>query len=255
MAAQMYESARSELPDEDPDAAFKDRSLRLATTFGGAGVIHGDLTPECAEVVGQVLDALGAPAGKEDDRSREERYHDALQEAMRRLVASNLLPERAGQPVKAWVHISLADLLLLDGDSALAGAVDRADPGAVGGVPGVRVRDRQRGRGLAGRRRRRGHRLRRRDGPRRHRGRERGRARRPGPALRRVGRPPRGGAATPPGMPSKKLSSARPSTCCPAPAGWPASYAAGSWAPASAAPACRWTSATARTSRPGSATR
>jgi hypothetical protein len=38
---------------------------------------------------------------------------------MRRLVASDLLPERAGQPVKAWVHISLADLLLLDGDSAL----------------------------------------------------------------------------------------------------------------------------------------
>jgi hypothetical protein len=38
---------------------------------------------------------------------------------MRRLVASDLLPQRAGQPVKAWVHISLADLLLLDGDSAL----------------------------------------------------------------------------------------------------------------------------------------
>ena len=38
---------------------------------------------------------------------------------MRRLAASGLLPERAGQPVKAWVHISLADLLLLDGDSAL----------------------------------------------------------------------------------------------------------------------------------------
>ena len=38
---------------------------------------------------------------------------------MRRLVAANLVPERAGQPVKAWVHISLADLLLLDADSAL----------------------------------------------------------------------------------------------------------------------------------------
>ena len=38
---------------------------------------------------------------------------------MRRLLAAGLLPERAGQPVKAWVHISLADLLLLDGDSAL----------------------------------------------------------------------------------------------------------------------------------------
>ena len=38
---------------------------------------------------------------------------------MRRLVAAGLLPERAGQPVKAWAHISLADLLRLDGDSAL----------------------------------------------------------------------------------------------------------------------------------------
>ena len=38
---------------------------------------------------------------------------------MRRLAAAGLLPERAGQPVKAWAHISLADLLLLDGDSAL----------------------------------------------------------------------------------------------------------------------------------------
>jgi hypothetical protein len=38
---------------------------------------------------------------------------------MRRLVAAGLLPERAGQPVKVWAHISLADLLRLDGDSAL----------------------------------------------------------------------------------------------------------------------------------------
>jgi hypothetical protein len=38
---------------------------------------------------------------------------------MRRLIVAGLLPERAGQPVKAWVHISLADLMLLDADSAL----------------------------------------------------------------------------------------------------------------------------------------
>jgi hypothetical protein len=38
---------------------------------------------------------------------------------MRRLMAANLVPERAGQPVKAWVHISLADLLRLEGSSAL----------------------------------------------------------------------------------------------------------------------------------------
>ncbi len=38
---------------------------------------------------------------------------------MRRLVAPGLLPERAGQAVKGWVHISLADLMVLDGSSAL----------------------------------------------------------------------------------------------------------------------------------------
>jgi len=117
--AEMYERARSDWPDEDPDRDFADRGVKLATTFGGAGLLYGDLTRECAEVVGRVLDALGGKAGKEDVRSKEERYHDALQEAMRRLVSANLVPERAGQPVKAWVHIALADLLLLDGDSAL----------------------------------------------------------------------------------------------------------------------------------------
>ena len=38
---------------------------------------------------------------------------------MRLLAASGMLPEVARQPVKAWAHISLADLLLLDADSAL----------------------------------------------------------------------------------------------------------------------------------------
>ena len=99
--------------------AFGDRAVQLETTFGGAGVLHGDLTPECAAVVATVLDALSAPAGAEDTRSQAQRFHDGLQEAMRRLVAAGLLPERAGQPVKAWVHISLADLMMLDGSSAL----------------------------------------------------------------------------------------------------------------------------------------
>ena len=81
--------------------------MKLATTIGGAGVLHGDLTAECAAAVAAVLDALAAPAGNEDDRTKGQRYHDALAEAMRRLAASGMLPERAGQPVKAWAHISL----------------------------------------------------------------------------------------------------------------------------------------------------
>jgi hypothetical protein len=66
-----------------------------------------------------VLDALSAPRGAEDDRTHGQRYHDALEEACRRLVAAGLLPERAGQPVKVTAHIHLADLLDLDTGSRL----------------------------------------------------------------------------------------------------------------------------------------
>jgi hypothetical protein len=93
--------------------------MRLQATFDGAALLHGDLTPACAAVVGAVLDALSARAGAEDTRTHAQRYHDALQEAMDRLVAADLLPERVGQPVRVWAHISLADLLKLDGSSAL----------------------------------------------------------------------------------------------------------------------------------------
>src|SRR6516165_11968367 len=39
---------RTARPDADEDDGFDDRSLRLATTFRGAGKLHGDLTPQCA---------------------------------------------------------------------------------------------------------------------------------------------------------------------------------------------------------------
>jgi hypothetical protein len=83
--AEMYQRARGDLPDEDPGRDFGDRGVRLVTTFQGAGVLSGNLTPECAAVVGAVLDALSAPAGAEDTRTQEQRYHDGLQEAMRPL--------------------------------------------------------------------------------------------------------------------------------------------------------------------------
>ena len=75
-------------PDADEDDSFEDRALRLATTLGGAGVLHGDLSPECAAAVQAVLDALSAPADAGDTRAREQRCHDALGEAMRRLAAA-----------------------------------------------------------------------------------------------------------------------------------------------------------------------
>lgn len=82
LAAEIY--ARS-LPesDDDPEPSFEDRKVRVETTFAGAGVICGDLTPECAAVVTAVLESLSAPRGAEDTRTQEQRYHDALEEAMR----------------------------------------------------------------------------------------------------------------------------------------------------------------------------
>ncbi len=111
--------SRTVPPDPDGDDPALDRALFLDTTLDGAGVLRGDLTPECAAMVQAVLDALSAPAGAGDLRTRPQRYHDALAEAMKRLLASNLLPQRAGQPVKALVHISFPDLCELDVDSRL----------------------------------------------------------------------------------------------------------------------------------------
>ena len=120
LSAEMYERARGELPDQDPGRDFADRSVKLATTFGGAGVVHGDLTQECAEVLGRVLDARWAPRpGKKTTGRRRSGTTTRWPRPCGGPPAAGLLPERAGQPVKAWVHISLADLLLLDADSAL----------------------------------------------------------------------------------------------------------------------------------------
>jgi hypothetical protein len=51
--AEMYQRARSDLPDEDPARGFADRAVRLETTFQGAGVMTGDLTPGVRRSGGQ----------------------------------------------------------------------------------------------------------------------------------------------------------------------------------------------------------
>ncbi len=93
---------RTARPDPDRgDDGFEDRSVRLAMRYQGAGRLTGDLTPRCAAAVQAVLDALGKRRGPEDTRTRAQREHDALEEAMRRLIASGCLPDRAGQPASA----------------------------------------------------------------------------------------------------------------------------------------------------------
>ena len=77
-------------PDDENDS-YLERGVSFDTTFDGAGAIRGDLTPGCAAMVQAVLDALAAPDGSGDLRTRPQRYRDALAEAMRRLLASDLL--------------------------------------------------------------------------------------------------------------------------------------------------------------------
>jgi hypothetical protein len=119
LAAEMLALSQPDNSDDNPGLNFEDRSVRLETTFDGAGVITGDLTPECAAVIRTVLDALSAPRGAADDRSHRQRYHDALEEAMRRLVAAGMVPDRAGRPAKVIAHIALPDLVDLDTDGEL----------------------------------------------------------------------------------------------------------------------------------------
>jgi hypothetical protein len=119
LAAEIYARSLPDSGEDEPDDRFDDRSVRIETTFGGAGVISGNLTAECSAAVTSVLEALSAPAGAEDVRTHDQRFHDGLQEAMRRLLAAGLLPERAGQPTKALVHVSVAELCAMDAGSAL----------------------------------------------------------------------------------------------------------------------------------------
>ena len=120
-------------PDTDGDDGFAGRSVRLDTTFEGAGKLDGNLTPQCAAAVQAVLDALGKRRGPEDLRTKGQRLHDALEDAARRLIGSGCLPERAGQPTQIVLHMDLDRLRGLPGapeaEAAWAGAAS-AGPGA-----------------------------------------------------------------------------------------------------------------------------
>jgi Domain of unknown function (DUF222)/HNH endonuclease len=102
-------------PDTDGDDDFAGRSLRLDTTFEGAGKLDGNLTPQCAAAVQAVLDALGKRRGPEDERTKAQRLHDALEEACRRLIGSACLPDRGGQPTQIVLHMDLDRLRGLPG--------------------------------------------------------------------------------------------------------------------------------------------
>ena len=137
IAGAAIEHWRRQQPDPDhPGPDPDDRFLQLGTTFGGAGVIRGDLTPEAATAVRAVLEALGKKQGPEDDRNEGQRFHDALQLACTLLLRARLVPDRAGADTQAVVHISLSALRQLPGAAELEDAWLRARAGQDGYLSG-----------------------------------------------------------------------------------------------------------------------
>ena len=138
--------------------------MRLGLTFGGAGVLDGDLTPACAAALAAVLEALGKKAGPEDVRTAPQRRHDALEEACRRLAGAGCLPGRAGQPTQVQLHLTLEQLRDLPGATGAEAAwttahatqeaaqAAQAGAGRAGRAGGARRRGRRgrRGRRLRG---------------------------------------------------------------------------------------------------------
>ncbi len=135
IAAYAIEKWRQQRPDEDDDS-FGDRSVRVGTTFGGAAVIQGNLTPECATAVRAVLEALGKRQGAEDDRSEQQRFHDALQQACTLLLRARLVPDRAGADTQAVTHIPISQLRQMPGAPELEDAWIKARLGEDGFLTG-----------------------------------------------------------------------------------------------------------------------
>jgi hypothetical protein len=124
LAQTIYEAWTAQHPDPDDgdggdEDGFSDRYLRLGTTLDGVGKLDGDLTATCTAALQAVFDSLGKHLGPEDHRSIEQRQHDALAEALQRLIKADLLPDSAGQATMAQVLMNFGELRRRSGSSAL----------------------------------------------------------------------------------------------------------------------------------------
>jgi hypothetical protein len=136
IAAYAVQQWRSQHPDPDEDDGFDDRYVQVGTTFGGAGVIRGNLTAECAAAVQAVLEALGKNQGPEDYRSEGQRFHDALQLGCELLLRARLVPGRAGADTQVIAHIPLGQLREMPGGSVIEQAWINAGTGEPGYLTG-----------------------------------------------------------------------------------------------------------------------
>lgn len=106
----------------DPDGPSPDerrqqqchRRFTLNRWEDSTGLLEGRLSPTCQAIWEAILTPLAErrpdDAMGPDDRTLPQRWHDAFEEAGRRLLAAGDLPEHAGLPCQLIVTVSLTDL-------------------------------------------------------------------------------------------------------------------------------------------------
>ena len=90
------------------------RRLTLTPLEDATGLLEGRLSPTCRAIWDTILTSLSNrrpdDASGPDDRTIPQRWHDAFEEAGRRLLAAGDLPDHAGLPCQLIVTVSLTDL-------------------------------------------------------------------------------------------------------------------------------------------------
>jgi hypothetical protein len=101
---------------EDAEAAaarrYGERGVNIAETFGGTGSLSGTLTAELTDKLKRALEHAGQPTGPDDDRSRAQRFHDALETMSDHYLDTADLPKSdlGERPARIIVTIPLETL-------------------------------------------------------------------------------------------------------------------------------------------------
>lgn len=118
-------------PEPDEQHRQRRRALTLITEPDGWARPSGALSPELTAHLQALLDALAAPQpisddGMPDPRTAPQRRHDALLEAVRRILRSGALPDCGGVPVTVLATTTIREL------TDAAGLTPRSELGGSG---------------------------------------------------------------------------------------------------------------------------